>query len=375
MNSTMKYIGLDVSKEKISVAIAERGGSAARYWGIIRNDLEEVARFSKMMGDPDKIAMCYEAGPTGYGLCRYLRSIGIRCIVVAPSLIPQQPGNRVKTDRRDAVRLAQLFRAGELTSVWVPEEEDEALRDLVRAREDAREDLLRARQRLSKFFLRHGLKEPSGMKRWSSKHKAWLKSLGFESSALQNTFMEYTIAIEEIESRIQRLESEIHVQAEHSPHAPLIKALQALRGIREVSAATIVAEVGYFSRFTPPRLMAYAGLVPSEHSSGAKKRRGGITNAGNSHLRRIVVESAWSYRYRPAITPTIKKRQEGQLPSVCAIAWKAQIRLHKKYWRLVSKGRSGSVAATAVAREFLGFIWAIAREVEYQQLYAAHRVA
>jgi transposase len=291
--------------------------------------------------------------------------MGVACVVVAPSLIPRQPGNRVKTDRRDAQRLAELLRAGELTPVWVPGEEDEALRDLVRAREDAKEDLLRAKHRIGKFLLRHGIEAPLGVRAWSTKYRAWLRSLKFDSSALQTTFDEYRLNIEEIEGRIERLESEIHEQAEKSRHAPVIQALQAFRGIKEIAAATIVAEVGSFLRFKNPRpLMGYSGTVPSEYSSGAETRRGKITKTGNNHLRRIAIECAWSYRYPASMSAAIKKRQEDLPASLQAIAWKAQVRLCRKYRRLVSKGKSGPVAVTAVARELLGFVWAAACEVE-----------
>jgi transposase len=266
--------------------------------------------------------------------------------------------------------LAELLRAGELTPVWVPGEGGEALRDLVRAREDAKEDLLRAKHRMGKFLLRRGIREAVGVRAWSIKYRVWLKNLKFDSSALQAAFDEYRLTIEEIESRIERLESEIHVQAEKSKHAPVIKALQAFRGVQEIAAATMVAEVESFLRFgKASQVMAYSGAVPSEYSSGEKTRRGKITKTGNSHLRRIAIECAWSYRYPPAMSVTIKKRHEGVPASVQAIAWKAQIRLHKKYRHLIlDKGKSAQIAITAVARELLGFIWAAACEVERQRL-------
>lgn len=327
----------------------------------------------RRLGDVEELQVCYEAGPTGYLLERQLASMGVACVVVAPSLTPKQPGSRVKTDRRDAERLAELLRAGELTPVWVPGEEDEALRDLVRAREDAKEDLLRAKHRMGKFLLRRGIQEPVGVRPWSAKYRVWLKKLTFDSSALQATFDEYRLSIEEIEARIERLESEIHAQAQESKHAPVIKALQAFRGIKEIAAATIVAEVGSFLRFRSPRqVMGYSGVVPSEYSSGMAVRRGKITKTGNSHLRRIAIECAWSYRHPAAMSAEIKKRQEGLSASIQAIAWKAQVRLHKKYHHLIlDKGKSTQVAITAVARELLGFIWAAACEVEKQGLRQA----
>jgi len=359
-----------VSRDKISVAIADSGREPARYWGEIPHRIEDIRKLIKRLGSVEHLQVCYEAGPTGYLLERQLVSMGVACVVVAPYLIPKQPGNRVKTDRRDAQRLAELLRAGELTPVWVPGEEDEALRDLVRAREDAKEDLLRAKHRMGKFLLRRGIREPVGIRAWSAKYRVWLKGLEFESSALQTTFDEYRLNIEEIESRIERLESEIHTQAQESKHAPLIQALQAFRGIKEIAAATVVAEVGSFLRFgKASQVMAYSGAVPSEYSSGAEVRRGKITKTGNSHLRRITNECAWSYRHPPAMSATIKKRQEGLPASIQAIAWKAQVRLHKKYRHLIlNKGKSAQVAITAVARELLGFIWAAACEVEKQGL-------
>lgn len=375
MDHITKYVGMDVSKEKIAVAVADSDSrEGARYWGEIPHRIEDIRKLIGRLGDVKQLRVCYEAGPTGYLLERQLVSMGVACVVVAPSLIPKQPGNRVKTDRRDAQRLAELLRAGELTPVWVPGEEDEALRDLVRAREGAKEDLLRAKHRIGKFLLRRGIREPVGVRPWSAKYRVWLKGLKFDSSALQTTFDEYRLSIEEIESRIERLESEIHAQAQESKHAPVIKALQAFRGIKEIAAATIVAEVGSFLRFRSPRqVMGYSGVVPSEYSSGMAVRRGKITKTGNSHLRRIAVECAWSYRYPPAMSAAIKKRQEGVPANIQAIAWKAQIRLHKKYRHLIlDKGKSAQVAITAVARELLGFLWAAACEVEKQKLRQAN---
>ncbi len=374
MNDSTKYVGLDVSKEKIAVAVADGDSrEGARYWGEIPHRVEEARKLIKRLGDVKQLQACYEAGPTGYMLERQLTSMGVSCMVVASSLIPKQPGNRVKTDRRDAQRLAELLRAGELKPVWVPDEDDETLRDLVRAREDSKEDLLRGKHRLGKFFLRHGIREPAGVRAWSVKYRIWLKGLEFASSALQTTFDEYRLSVEETERRIERLEGEIHEQAQKGKRAPVIKALQAFRGIKEIAAATIVAEAGSFVRFgKASQLMAYSGAVPSEYSSGKAVRRGKITKTGNSHLRRIAIECAWSYRHKPAMSATIKKRQEGLPANIQAIAWKAQIRLHDKYRHLIlDKGKSGQVAITAVARELLGFVWAAACEVEKQGLNQA----
>lgn len=337
MNRTTKFVGLDVAKDEIVVGVADVGREPARYYGKIPHTIEAARKLVHRLGGPEGLMVCYEAGPTGYGLYRALTEMGVQCVVVAPSLTPGKPGDRVKTDRRDALRLAQLLRAGELTPVWVPSESDKALRDLTRAREDAKQDLLRARHRLSKFLLRHGLVVPAGVRSWSAKHRKWLDSLKFELPALRITFQEYLHAIDEI-----------HV----------IQALQALRGVAEVTATTLVAEIGQFSRFrSPSQLMAMAGLVPSEYSSGARRRQGAITKTGNAHVRRVMVEAAWHYRHPAALKGALRKRQEGLDPTVQAIAC-------RKYSRLLFKGKSGAVAATAVARELLSFVWAIACQVE-----------
>jgi transposase len=360
VKNNTKFVGLDVSKDTIAIGIADTGREAPRFHGTIANTPEAVRKLIGKLGSDAQLEVCYEAGPTGYGLYRQLHSMGITCIVVAPSLIPVRQGDRVKTDRRDALRLAQLLRAGELTPVWVPGEEDEALRDLVRAREDAKKDQLAARHRLLKFLLRNGIYAPQGTKNWTTKHRKWLDSLKFENRALSVVLREYLHHLDEITGRIERLEQEIHTQATESQHAPVIQALQTLRGVAEIIATSLVAEIGQFSRFQSPRqLMAYAGLVPKEYSSGLSRKQGSITKAGNAHVRHVLAEASWSYRYTPAVKGAIRKRQEGQLPQVQNIAWKAQNRLHRKYTRMVSKGKPHAVAVTAVARELLGFIWAI----------------
>ena len=369
MKDITKFVGLDVHQDTIAVGVADRGGGRGRYWGTIPHRAEAVRKLMSQLGRKEQLMVCYEAGPTGYELQRLLAGMGIRCVVVAPALTPTRPGDRVKTDRRDAVRLAELLRAGELTPVWVPGEEDEALRDLVRAREDAKQDLLRARHRLSKFLLRHGIRPPQGVRRWSGRYREWLEGLELGQPVLQRVLREYVHAIDEIEERLKRLEAEIHEQATASVHAPVIQALQALRGVGEVVAVTAVAEVGSFLRFARARqLMAYAGIVPSEYSSGARRRRGAITKTGNAHLRRVLVEAAWSYRHPPALKAKIRQRYEGQPPEVQRIAWKAQERLCRRYRRMIARGKPPAVAATAVARELVGFMWAIACWVERQPL-------
>lgn len=365
MKDAMKYVGLDVSKEKIAVAIAEEGREAPRYWGVIDHTSEAIKKLMKKLGDTKTLRVCYEAGPTGYALYRLLSDMGIHCEVIAPSLIPQKPGERIKTDRRDAIRLAQLHRAAELTSIYIPTPDDEALRDLVRCREDAKEDELRAKHRLSKFLLRNDIKPPAGINKWTVKYYRWLDTLQFENVHLRIVFQEYYYQLKELKQRILRLEEKINIHAKEGVHAEKVQALQALRGIALVTATSIVAEIGSFKRFSTPRqFMAYVGLIPSEYSSGERRKQGSITKTGNRHVRRLLVESAWSYRYQPAVKGDLERRIKGQSPVIQSISWKAQNRLHKKYYRLLSKGKNGGKAVTAVARELAGFIWAVMQEVE-----------
>lgn len=365
MQNITKFVGLDVSKDQIAVGVADAGRHEARYWGMVPYEPERVRKVLAQLGSPEELLVCYEAGPTGYGLQRYLSKFGIECIVVAPTLIPERPGDRVKTDRRDSMRLAQLLRAGELTPVHVPTEEDEALRDLVRLREDVKQDQLRARHRLSKFLLRHDIKPPQKMTKWKTPYQKWLNSLKFESRALQVTFQEYMQTLEEMDQRLARLEKEIHELSESSSRAPVIQALQTLRGVREITAVTLAVEIGDFERFRTAReFMGYTGLVPSEYSSGPRKRKGKITRTGNAHIRRVLVEAGWSYRHRPAVRGDIRKRQEGQPSRITQISWNAQNRLHKKFTRLTSKGKSYPIAVSAVSRELAGFIWAIGIETQ-----------
>jgi transposase len=369
MKDVQKFVGLDVSKDTIAVAIADPGRGEPRFHGTIQNKPEDIRKLMKKLGNHENLLVCYEAGPTGYGIYRLLLSMDIECMVVAPSLIPKRSGDRVKTDKRDSTRLAQLLRAGELTSVWVPDEDHEALRDLIRARHDAREDLQSSRQRLVHLLLRHEIRPPQGVRNWSVKHREWLKRLTFERASQRIVFQEYLHAIYEVEERMKRLEAQIHEEAIQSEHAPVIKALQTLRGVAEVTAVTLVAEIGQFSRFSNPRqLMSYAGLVPKEYSSGSSRWQGSITKTGNSQIRRSIVEVCWSYRHRSSLKGELLKRQEGQDPEAKRIAWKAQHRLHMKYHRISAKGKGGKVAVVAVARELLGFIWAIGCAIEEKQL-------
>jgi len=370
--SKVRFLGLDVHAETIAVAVAEPNGDV-RAVGIIPNSPESIRRLVKRLGPAEDLRACYEAGPTGYVVYWQLTALGVRCEVVAPTLVPVKPGDRVKTDRRDAQKLARSYRAGDLTPVWVPDAAHEALRDLVRAREAAKQDQLRARHRLSKFLLRHGRRPPVGTKAWTQKYLAWVKqTVRFEQPAQEATLLDYVHEVDHVVDRLARLEQAITAAVALAPAAmrAVIDALQALRGIALTSAVTIVAEVGMLSRFTrPPQLMGYGGLGPREASSGGRTRRGGITKTGNAHLRRIVVEAGWAYRHRPAVSPLLRKRHAGLSEPVKAIAWKAQHRLHARYRKLIGRGKCPQQVVTAVGRELLGFIWAIgvAVEAEHQR--------
>jgi transposase len=359
-------VGLDVHAETIAVAVAEPGGEV-RSLGVIPNRPESVGRLVRKLGKPEQLRVCYEAGPTGYVLYWQLSELGVKCEVVAPTLVPVKAGDRVKTDRRDAEKLARCYRAGDLTAVWVPDAAHEALRDLVRARLAAKVDQLRARNRLGKFLLRHGRRAPEGVNAWTCRHLEWVKTQHFEHAAQEATLCDYLHEVEHVAERIARLERSIDAAIESLPvkMRAVIEALQSLRGIAHISAVTIMAELGELSRFEHPRqLMGYSGAVSREHSSGERIRRGPISKAGNAHLRRIVVEAAWAYRYRPSVGKPLAARQRCCSPTVTALAWKAQHRLHQRYTRLIGRGKSKQQTVTAVGRELLGFIWAIGAQVK-----------
>ena len=348
----VQFVGLDVHADTIAVAVAEPGGTV-RSVGVIPNRPESIRKLVKRLGSPEQLRACYEAGPTGYVIYWQLTAFGVRCEVVAPTLVPVKAGDRVKTDRRDALKLARSYRAGDLTPVWVPDAAHEALRDVVRAREAAKKDQLRARHRLGKFLLRHGRRPPTGINRWTQRHLEWVKSVRFTEAAQEATLLDYLHEVEHMADRLARLEAALDeaVQAAPAPMRAVIAALQALRGVAQVSAATIVAELGQVSRFgRPSQLMSYSGTVASEHSSGDRIRRGGITKTGNAHLRRIVIEAAWAYRHRPARGRALLKRQQPVSEEVKAIAWKAQHRLHARYRTLTARGKSRQQVVTAVGR-------------------------
>ena len=366
MQNKVRFLGLDVHADTIAVAIAEADGEV-RSLGTIANRAESIRKMVKKLGSVEQLRACYEAGPTGYVLYWQLAELGVNCEVIAPTLVPMKAGDRVKTDRRDAERLARSHRSGDLTAVWVPDAGSEALRDLVRAREAAKQDQLRARHRLSKFLLRTGQRPAQGMKFWTLGYMAWIKQIRFAQMAQEATKLDHLTEVEHMGERVARLEQAIEeaVKLASPEIQEVVKDLQALRGIAPISAVTIAAELGNISRFEGARqLMGYSGAVPSESSSGKRTQRGSITKTGNAHLRRIAIEAAWSYRLRPGVGPALRKRQDGVSEEIKEIAWKAQHRLHKRYSRLEVAGKDRRKIITAVGRELLGFIWAIGTRAE-----------
>lgn len=364
--SKLRFVGLDVHAETIAVAVAEGGRDGeVRSLGTIANRAGSVRKLIGKLGPVNQLRVCYEAGPTGYVLYWQLAELGVACEVIAPSLIPTKAGDRVKTDRRDAEKLARNYRAGDLTAVWVPDANHEALRDLVRCREVAKKDQLRARHRLSKFLLRHG-RRPEGIKAWTKKYIDWIKiHVRFAQAALEATLADYLEEVDHAAARIVKLEKSIEEAVQQVPAEmrAVIEALQALRGIAQITAATIVSELGSLSRFPSARqLMGYSGLTPSENSSGGRVRRGSIAKTGNGHLRRVLVEAAWAYQHRPNVTGFLLRRQKNLKLSEedKKIAWKAQQRLHKRYKTFAAKGKNKNQIVTALGRELLGFVWAIA---------------
>jgi len=360
---SITYVGLDVHKDTIAVAAAEPGkrGEVREYGKIANTPVALRTLVAKLTRGGDTLRFCYEAGPCGYGIQRQLTAAGHECVVVAPSLIPRRPGDRIKTDRRDAINLAKLHRAGELTPVWVPDQAHEAVRDLVRARQAAVRSVRQARQQLSGFLLRHGhhYHRPA----WTLMHRRWLSGLHFEHAAHYIVLEDCIATVEAATARRDRLEAHIEAALADWALAPVVRALQALRGMALVGAATLVAELGDITRFDNPRqLMAYLGLVPSEHSSGATRRQGGITKAGNGAARRMLIEAAWSYRFPARISRDQLLRQETLAKPICDTAWKAQERLCRRYRKLAQAGKPATVVTAAIARELSGFVWAIARQ-------------
>lgn len=359
MQNSSTWVGLDVHKENIVMAVLGQNGKD--LWKFqMQNSSKGKERLLARLAEFPGVHCAYEAGPTGYDLKRFLDAKGIPCDVVAPSLIPRRPGDRVKTDKKDAEKIARMHRMGELVPIHVPTPQQESMRDLLRAREDACEDLVRRRHRLGKFLLRQGRRYEG--KSWSAKHWVWIHAQNFDDPNAAAVFTEYIFAVQQEMERVARFDQRVEEMAKEPEIAPLVSRLAALRGVRTLTAVTLIAELVDLRRFASPRgLMTFAGLVPGERSSGGTVRRSGITKTGNAHLRRVLVEAAWHYRHAPSKTgDTIKKRREGLSPAVIETARKADLRLHKKFMRLViGKGKRSTVAATAVARELAGFVWAI----------------
>jgi transposase len=366
MKQYSTFVGMDVHKNSIEIAIAQRGRNGeVRSYGKINGTLDALDKVvRKLVSKGGRLHFVYEAGPCGYVIYRHLTAKGYDCAVVAPSRIPRKSGDRIKNDRRDACMLARLDRAGELTPVYVPCAEDEAMRDLTRAREDAKEDEKRSKQRLTSFLLRHGLRYP-GKTAWSKAHMRWLSDIKMPDPSQQIVLQEYIDTIGECSLRVQRLTDQVRQLLPSWRMFPVVQALQALRGVSLIVATTTVAEVGDLNRFEhPTELMSHLGLVPSEHSSGEKTRRGSITKTGNGHVRRVLVEAAWAYRLPARVSRILLARQEGLSKKVCDISWKAQVRLCSRYRRLWAKGKPKQVVVTAIARELCAFMWAVANEIE-----------
>jgi transposase len=364
MKNMIHHIGLDVHKETIAVAIAPEHATEVRHYGIIAGTLEALDKLLKKLSQPGvELRFVYEAGPCGFVIARHLKSKGILCDVVSPSLIPKKASDRVKTDRRDAEQLARLHRAGELSAIHVPDQEDEAIRDLIRARTSAMDDQRKARNRLKGFLLRLGFRY-SGRSSWTDAHKRYLSGLLMPQPAQQIVFQELIHAIDDAGARLARLTQAMEDALPGWKWEPVVRALMSLRGVQVLSAMTLVAETGDMSRFKEARqLMSFFGLTPSEHSSGGKRLQGPITKCGNSHCRRVLTEAAWHYRLKPLVSEAMQKRQEHQSKDVRMIAWKAQQRLHKRFKQLSVRKKS-VVAAAAIARELVGFVWAIACTVK-----------
>jgi transposase len=363
--STTLYVGLDVHKDSIAVAyVAQEHGAEVTYLGPIgtrQGDIDQLIR--KMQSKAKHLVFVYEAGPCGYWLYRYLTKKGHMCWVVAPSLIPKKAGDRVKTDRRDAIQLARLMRSGDLSPVHVPTVEDEAMRDLSRAREDTLSDLKAAKFRLKAFLLRHDIRY-TGRATWGPAHLRWLSEVVCPTPAQQLVFQEYVRAVTEHTERLQRLEQELQDQVKAWRLHPVVDALQALRGVQFTVAVTLVAELGDLTRFDHPReLMKFLGLIPSEYSTGERRRQGAITKAGNRHARRVLVEGAWAHRYPAKVSRHLQLSLETQPKVIQEISWKAQVRLCKRDRRLIARGKHANQGVVAMARELVGLMWAIAKQV------------
>jgi transposase len=360
MKDSTFWAGMDVHADSVQVSVfSSKGKDPVERFGFLPDDRGWARAVRRLKAHGSKVRCVYEAGPCGYEPQRVLASRGVSCEVAAPSLIPRRPGDRVKTDRRDADKLARLYRAGELTLVTVPDAGQESLRDLLRAREDAYADLLRRRHRLSKFLLRHGQRYRLGST-WTQRHWSWIRAIRIENPHARAVLGEYLIAVEEALEQIHRFDRFVEEASRRPEYVGHVDRLKALRGVGTTTALTIVSEGGDLRRYPKaPQFMSATGLVPSEHSSGQRRRQGAITRAGNAHLRRVFVEAAWHYRHRPSLRSSIQKRRVGQPAPVVAIARAADLRLHQKFQRLIARGKRSTEAAVAVARELAGFVWAV----------------
>jgi len=360
MEKGITYVGLDAHQETIHAAVLLPGAEKA-VEDSFANTPEAIRRWARRLRQqaPGTVRCCYEAGPLGYGLLRELKALGLECIVVAPALIPVRPGDRIKTDRRDARKLAELLRAGLLTAVHPPTPEQEAVRDLTRAREAVKRDQIRQRHRLSKFLLRRGVRWVGGRKAWTQPHLEWLRGRRLEHAADQAILDDHLLGLEQIEGRLAALDRTLEAMAQEDPYREPVGWLRCFRGIDTLTALALVAELHDWRRFDSPRArMAYLGMVPSESSSGGKEKRGAITKAGNVRLRRLLVEAAWHYRHRPGVSYRLRARRSGQPARVIAIADRAQQRLHARYGRLQARGKAHNKIVVAVGRELVGFLWA-----------------
>ena len=368
MQTKLRFIGLDVHKETIVMAVAEGRGEAV-VLRQIPNDPARVLKELRKLGPPSQLKVCYEAGPLGLGLQRLLAKHQIDCVIVAPSLIPVRSGERIKTDRRDACKLAHFLRSGDLTPIWIPDEQTEAIRDLERSREDARLAERTARQQLLKFLLRHDRKFTQGRCHWTGIHWKWIRQQRFELPALQAVLDDYVHTAQQATARVQRLTTQIAEHVQEWALAPLVTNLMAFLGIKLVTASGISAEIGNFTRFeTAGSFMAFTGLVPSEHSSGGSRRQAGITKTGNRHVRRLLIEAAWHYYdARPGVSAELQKRRAGVPQEVVDIAEKARLRLRRKAARMRSAHKPPNKITTALARELAGFLWAAARATPLPQ--------
>jgi transposase len=366
LNRDAFVVGCDVHKKNITVAVLPPDAARPTETVTIENDPKAITRMVKRLAQGRRPIFVYEAGPCGYDLQRQITHLAHQAVVIAPTLVPRRPGDRVKTDRRDAEKLARLYRSGELTEIRVPTRAEEAARDLVRVREDALKDRVRARHRLSKFLLRQG-RVYHETKSWGTKHQAWLRAQQFDSSLLQAAFDGFTRAVEDADARLETLDRQVQALADMQPYRVPVQYLRCLKGIDTLGAITLLVETQDFRRFPDaPGYMKFTGLVCSEDSSGDAVRRGPITKAGNAHARRILVEAAWNYRRGTGTGPELVKRRRGCPPDVVHIARRAQERLHRKYWRLVSRSKLPQVAVVAVARELAGFVWAVAQHCPVQ---------